>query len=44
MLKITEKQREELLKELAEELLDTERVTKTPEFALPEEFIGIRLK
>ncbi len=44
MLKITEKQREELLEELAEELLDTESVTKTPEFALPEEFIGIRLQ
>ena len=44
MLKITEKQREELLEELADELLDTESVTKTPEFALPEEFIGIRLE
>ncbi|MFQ6123528.1 MAG: PAS domain-containing protein [Candidatus Heimdallarchaeota archaeon] len=44
MLKITEKQREELLEELAEELLDTEGITETPEFALPEEIIGIRLQ
>jgi len=42
MLKATKDEREKLLEELAKELIDIPRITKDPEFALPEEVIGMR--
>ena len=43
MLNITETQREEMVEQLAEELLTTSHAKQVPEFALPEEFFGIHL-